>query len=225
MYNVKYDRCKIRISNLLGDGSALFAGLFLCAATFCMFVNMMTRTFIDHNFQWIYDFCGLCAAGIAAYSIPYTTFVRGHSNMDIILSKCKPRTRGMSEGISGIITIAVMVFTIFAVTKIAIMKTLALELTTSAHLPTFVFRWLYIIGLVLTTFAAVLEMIDMFRVAFGKNVLMTQEEIDAYENGTLNGTHIFESETERELEAFEAQLTEEVESEKVITGEYEKEEE
>lgn len=208
MYNIKYDRWKIRIGNIIGDSSAIFAGVFLCAATFCMFVNMMTRTFLDYNFQWIYDFCGLCAAGIASYSIPYTTFNRGHSNMDIIISKCKPRTRGMSEGISGIVTIAVMVFTIFAVTKIAIMKTQAMELTTSAHLPTFVFRWLYIIGLALTLFAAALEMIDMFRVAFGKNVLTTQEELDAYENGTLEGTHIFESETEKELEAFEKQLEE-----------------
>lgn len=213
MYNIKYDRWKIRISNVIGDGSAIFAGIFLCAATFCMFVNMMTRTFLDYNFQWIYDFCGLCAAGIASYSIPYTTFIRGHSNMDIIISKCKPRTRGMSEGISGIITLAVMVFTIFAVTKIAIMKTQTMELTTSAHLPTFVFRWLYIIGLVLTVFAAALEMIDMFRVASGKNVLTTQEELDAYENGTLTGTHIFESDTEKELEAFEKQLEESEEKE------------
>lgn len=181
MYNLKYDRWKINFSRLAGEGSAIFGGIFLTAATICMFVNIVTRTVAGYNLRWIYDFCGLCAAATASFAIPYATFTRGHSNMDTILALLKPRVRAGSEAIAGVLTLITMVFTIYCVALYAYNKTMVFESTTSAHLPIWIFRWGYVIGLVLTTIASVLETIDMFRIAAGRKVVNTQEELEAAE--------------------------------------------
>ena len=187
MYNLKYDKWKINFGEKIGNGSALFGGIFLTIATFFMFLNMITRTVASYNFRWIYDLCGLCAAVVASFSIPYATFTRQHSNIDTILSHLKPRVRAVSEAVSGIITLLIMVFTIYACSIFAYSKTLALESTTSSHMPTWIFRWLYVIGLILTTIAALLEMIDMFRIAKGETVVNTREELEALEKGMVPG--------------------------------------
>lgn len=54
-------------------------------------------------------------------------------------------------------------------------------------MPTWIFRWLYVIGLILTTIAALLEMIDMFRIAKGETVVNTREELEALEKGMVPG--------------------------------------
>lgn len=40
-----------------------------------------------------------------------------------------------------------------------------------AGLPTWIFRWIFAIGMLITLIAAVVEMIDMFRIASGKEVV------------------------------------------------------
>lgn len=185
MYNLKYDKWKIDFCEKVGNGSALFAGIFLTIATFFMFLNMLTRTVADYNFRWIYDLCGLCAAAVASYSIPYATFMRQHSNMDTILSRLKPGARAVSEAVSGIITLLIMVFAVYACTLFAYSKTLVMETTTSSHMPVWIFRWLYVVGLLLTMLAAGLEMIDMFRTARGVTVINSREEMKALTEGSI----------------------------------------
>ena len=63
-----YDQKKIKIVNSLCTVLGIIAGIFLCTATFFMFLNICTRTFAKYNFLFIYDLCGLCAAGAASFA-------------------------------------------------------------------------------------------------------------------------------------------------------------
>lgn len=197
-----YDRIKIETTERIGRCLGILAGLFLCVATVFMFINIVTRMTVDYNLIFIYDLCGLCAAGTASFAIPYATFKSAHTSMDTIIHKLPARTRGVCEAISGVITMVVMLFTIYAVGSYTWTKTLALELTTTSKMPTFIFRWFYVIGLVLTLIAAALEMIDMFRIAAGKQVVRDRDAWEALEAEA------------RELEEAEAERIEKEEGEK-----------
>ena len=182
-----YDRKKLAVTDKISDALGIISGIFLSIATVFMFTNICTRTFADYNFLFIYDLCGLCAAGCASFAIPYATFKRGHANMDTILTKLKPRTRGMSEGLAGILTMCTMLFTIYAVTYYAIMKTKVMESTTTSGLPTWIFRWLFVIGLILTTIAAAIEMVDAFRLMKGVDVIGTSDDLAAKQEALEEG--------------------------------------
>ncbi|MFV0363456.1 MAG: TRAP transporter small permease subunit [Suipraeoptans sp.] len=173
-----YDEKKIRIADKISTLLALIAGVFLSIATVLMFVNILTRTFADYNLIFIYDVCGLCAAGAASFTIPYVTLQSGHSNMDTIISRLSKRVRSGSEALSGTIAICAMLFTVYTITTIAYQKTLVLEATTSSGMPIYIFRWLYVLGMVITTIAAIIEVIDLVRIAVGKQVVRNSEELE-----------------------------------------------
>jgi len=173
-----YDLRKIALLEKLGTAFALISGVFLCISTIFMFANMLTRTAADFNIRFVYDLCSLCAAGVASFAIPYATIKGAHTNMDIITSHLKPRVQAFCEGISGIVTMVIMLFTVYILTSYAYQRTLVLEATTTAKLPTYIFRWLYALGMLLTTLAAAIEMIDMFRIAAGKQVIRNREQLE-----------------------------------------------
>ena len=166
-----YDLRKIALLEKLGTAFALISGVFLCISTVFMFANMLTRTAADYNIRFVYDLCSLCAAGVASFAIPYATIKGAHTSMDIITSHLKPRVQAFCEGISGIVTMVIM-------TSYAYQRTLVLEATTTAKLPTYIFRWLYALGMLLTTLAAAIEMIDMFCIAAGKQVIRNREQLE-----------------------------------------------
>ena len=99
-----YDKKKIAFVEKSSEILAILAGIFLCISTIFMFTNMLTRTVADFNIRFVYELCGLCAAGTASFAIPFATFKSAHSQMDIITSHLKPKKRAVSEGISGIFT-------------------------------------------------------------------------------------------------------------------------
>ena len=173
-----YDLRKIALLEKLGTAFALISGIFLCISTVFMFTNMLTRTAADFNIRFVYDLCSLCAAGVASFAIPYATIKGAHTNMDIITSHLKPRVQALCEGVSGIVTMVIMLFTVYILTSYAYQRTLVLEATTTAKLPTYIFRWLYALGMLLTTLAAAIEMIDMFRIAAGKQVIRNREQLE-----------------------------------------------
>ena len=84
-----YDKKKIAIVEKSSEILAILAGVFLCVSTIFMFANMLTRTVADFNIRFVYELCGLCAAGTASFAIPYATFKSAHSQMDIITSHMK----------------------------------------------------------------------------------------------------------------------------------------
>lgn len=176
-----YDKKKIAIVEKSSEILAILAGIFLCISTIFMFTNMVTRTVADFNIRFVYELCGLCAAGTASFAIPFATFKSAHSQMDIITSHLKPKKRAVSEGISGIFTVAIMLFTVYVLVIYAYQRTLVMETTTTAGLPTWIFRWLFAAGMLITTIAAALEMIDCFRIAAGKEVVRSLEEQNALE--------------------------------------------
>ena len=81
-----------------------------------------------------------------------------------------------------------MLFTVYSVTIYAIMRTKVLESTTTPHMPTWIFRWLYVLGLILTTLASVIELVDMVRKARGEDVIFTKEDLAAREEALREGT-------------------------------------
>ena len=81
-----------------------------------------------------------------------------------------------------------MLFTVYSVTIYAIMRTKVLESTTTSHMPTWIFRWLYVLGLILTTLASVIELVDMVRKARGEDVIFTKEDLAAREEALREGT-------------------------------------
>ena len=178
-----YDLRKIEVSDKIAQALAIISGIFLSISTAFMFANIFLRTTVDVNIRFVYDLCSLCAAGVASFAIPYATFKNAHTTMDMITSHLNPRVRGVCEGISGIITMVVMLFTVAVLTNYAYQRTLVLESTTTANMPTFIFRWLYAIGMLLTTVAAALEMIDSFRIAAGKTVIRSKEELEKLQAG------------------------------------------
>lgn len=178
-YISEYDRKKIIIEEKIGVIFALIAGVFLCIASVIMFTNMATRTVADINIRVVYEVAQLCGAGVASFAIPYATIKSAHTDMDIITSHLKPRTRAALEGVSGIITIVVMVFTVVMLIDYAYQRTLTLETTTTNNLPIYIFRWTYAFGMLATTAAAAVEMIDSFRIALGKKVVRNKAELDA----------------------------------------------
>lgn len=184
----EYDRKKLVITDRVTDTLGILSGIFLTVATVFMFVNIATRTLLDYNFIFIYDLCGLCAAGVASFAIPFAAFKRGFANMDTILTRLKPRTRAVSEAAAGVLTIGIMLFTVYSVTIYAIMRTKVLESTTTSHMPTWIFRWLYVLGLILTTLASVIELVDMVRKARGEDVIFTKEDLAAREEALREGT-------------------------------------
>lgn len=173
-----YDLRKIALQEKLGTAFAIISGIFLCISTVFMFTNMLTRTVSDYNIRYVYDLCSLCAAGVASFAIPYATIKGAHTNMDIITSHLKPRVQAACEAVSGIVTMVIMLFVVYVLANYAYQRTLVLEATTTAKLPTYIFRWLYALGMLLTTVAAGIEMIDMFRIAAGKKVIRTREQLD-----------------------------------------------
>ena len=176
-----YDRKKIAIVEKFSEILAILAGVFLCVSTVFMFTNMLTRTVADFNIRFVYELCGLCAAGTASFAIPYATFKSAHSQMDIITSHLKPKKRAMFEGISGICTMVIMLFTVYVLMIYAYQRTLVMETTTTAGLPTWIFRWIFAAGMFITTIAAAVEMIDMFRIAAGKDVVRSLDEQNSIE--------------------------------------------
>ena len=108
-----YDKKKIAFVEKSSEILAILAGIFLCISTIFMFTNMLTRTVADFNIRFVYELCGLCAAGTASFAIPFATFKSAHSQMDIITSHLKPKKRAVSEGISGIFTMVIMLFTVY----------------------------------------------------------------------------------------------------------------
>ena len=180
-----YDIRKIRIVDKCCVILAMLAGFFLCVGTVILFANMMTRTVADVNISFTYELCGLCSAGVASFAIPFATFKAAHSQMDIITSHLPKRTRAGFEGVSGIITMVVMLFTVGVLLMYAYDRTLVMETTTTAGLPTWLFRWIFAIGMLITLIAAVVEMIDMFRIAAGKNVVLNSEEQASLEGSGL----------------------------------------
>lgn len=58
-----YDKKKIAIVEKSSEILAILAGVFLCVSTIFMFANMLTRTVADFNIRFVYELCGLCAAG------------------------------------------------------------------------------------------------------------------------------------------------------------------
>lgn len=173
-----YDLRKIALQEKLGTAFAIISGVFLCISTVFMFTNMLTRTVSDYNIRYVYDLCSLCAAGVASFAIPYATIKGAHTNMDIITSHLKPRVQAVCEAVSGIVTMVIMLFVVYVLVTYAYQRTLVLEATTTAKLPTYIFRWLYALGMLLTTVAAGIEMIDMFRIAAGKQVIRTREQLE-----------------------------------------------
>ena len=173
-----YDLRKIALQEKLGTAFAIISGVFLCISTVFMFTNMLTRTVSDYNIRYVYDLCSLCAAGVASFAIPYATIQGAHTNMDIITSHLKPRVQAACEAVSGIVTMVIMLFVVYVLVTYAYQRTLVLEATTTAKLPTYIFRWLYALGMLLTTVAAGIEMIDMFRIAAGKQVIRTREQLE-----------------------------------------------
>lgn len=181
-----YDQRKIAIEEKLGVTFALLAGVFLCIASVTMFVNMVTRTAGDINIKVVYELCQLCGAGVASFTIPFATMKGAHTEMDIITSHLKPRLRAALYGVAGIVTVIVMLYTVYMLADYAMIRTRALELTTTNHLPIFILRWVYALGMLFTLLAAALEMIDAFRIAMGKQVIRNREEMEIYlaEQGT-----------------------------------------
>lgn len=175
---MNYDLKKIALMEKIGNAFALLSGAFLCVSTVFMFANMLTRTTADFNIRFVYDLCSLCAAGVASFAIPYTTLKGGHTTMDTLLAHLKPRAQAACEAISGVITMVVMAFTVGVLTSYAYQRTLVLEATTTAKMPTYIFRWLYALGMFLTMLAAAIEMIDMFRLAAGKPVIRNREQLE-----------------------------------------------
>ncbi len=184
----RYDEIKISVEEKVGTVFAIAAGIFLFVASVVMFSNMVTRTAADYNIRIVYELCQLCGAGVASFAIPYATIKSAHTEMDIITSHMHERTKNMLAGISGIVTVAIMVFTDVMLLNYAYQRTLVLESTTTNHLPMWAFRWLYAFGMVVTLLVAGIEMIDSFKLASGKRVFRNREEYQEYlEAGKLEG--------------------------------------
>jgi TRAP-type C4-dicarboxylate transport system permease small subunit len=184
----KYDELKISAEEKTGEVFAVIAGIFLIVASVVMFANMVTRTAADYNIRIVYELCQLCGAGVAALAIPYATIKAAHTEMDIITGHLHDKARNLLAGISGILTMVIMVFTNYMLVDYAYMRTLVMETTTTNHLPMWIFRWLYAFGMIVTLIAAAIEMIDSFRLASGKQVFRNREEYDAYlETAKLEG--------------------------------------
>ncbi len=180
-----YDQKKIKIVDKACTVLGLIAGVFLCIATFFMFLNICTRTFANYNFLFIYDLCGLCAAGAASFTIGFATLKSMHTTMDTVLGKLPPRIRGLMEGISGILSTLVLCFTIYSVGVYAIQKTAVRESTTTSGMPTWIFRWIYLFGLVVCLIGGIVESIDMFRRAKGETVYLNSDEVAEAEKALL----------------------------------------
>ena len=184
----KYDELKISAEEKTGEVFAIIAGIFLIIASVVMFANMVTRTAADYNIRIVYELCQLCGAGVASLAIPYATIKAAHTEMDIITGHLHDKVKNLLAGISGILTMVIMVFTNYMLVDYAYMRTLVMETTTTNHLPMWIFRWLYAFGMIVTLIAAAIEMIDSFRLASGKQVFRNREEYDAYlETAKLEG--------------------------------------
>lgn len=178
----KYDLKKIKFTEKTGVLFAMIAGAFLCVASVIMFVNMTTRTVADINIKLVFEVAQLCGAGVASFAIPYATIKGSHTEMDIITSHLKPKRRALLEAVSGVITIVIMAFTVYILLLYAYQRTVSLELTTTNHLPIYLFRWTYAMGMLFTLVAAAIEMVDNFRIASGRKVIRNREELNALEN-------------------------------------------
>lgn len=176
----KYDEMKISIEEKVGEIFAICAGFFLIIASCIMFANMASRTAFNFNIRVVYEVCQLAGAGVASFAVPYATIKAAHTEMDIITSHLNARVRNFLGGIAGIITIAVMLFTVYMLVTYAYQRTLTFETTTTNHLPLWCFRWLYAFGMFCTMLVAVIEMIDSFRLAMGKQVFRNRAEYEEY---------------------------------------------
>ena len=205
-----YDTKKIAVLSKTSEVLAIISGIFLSVSTIFMFVNMLTRTAADYNIRFVFELCSLCACGVASFAIPYATLLSAHSAMDLILSKASVRVKGGFEFVSGIITVAILAFTVYFLFMSAIDRTQAHELTTTAHFPTYIFRWIFAIGMLLTLIAAAVEMIDNFRIAKGEQV-------------TTLASVANEAELELEEQIQEAILEAEEEAEEELEHEHEAE--
>ena len=174
----EYDRLKIKwtktIANLLG----ITAGLALIVGTTFMVINIFIRPF-GLALRYIYDLAGLSAAFAASLAIPYCALWQDHTVMDLVLGKMPQKMRKISETISGAISTGIIFLLIYAGGKYAYAKTLVFEKTLSGKLPTWIFRWVWVFGLVLLALAVIIETIDFIRMAMGKEVATIFDEEDS----------------------------------------------
>ena len=174
----EYDRLKIKwtktIANLLG----IIAGVALIVGTTFMVINIFIRPF-GLAMRYIYDLAGLSAAFAASLAIPYCALLQDHTVMDLVLGKMPAGMRKISESISGIISIGIIFLLIYAGGKYAYTKTLVFEKTLSGNLPTWIFRWVWVLGMVLLACAIIIETIDFVRLAMGKQVFTIFDEEDS----------------------------------------------
>ncbi len=204
---MRYDQKKIMVEEKIGVVLAILAGIFLCIASGIMFTNMVTRSVANFNIKTVYEVAQLSGAGVAAFTIPYATIKHAHTEMDIITSHLNVRVKNALEGLAGLITVAVMVFTVAMLISYAYQRTLTLETTTPNHLPQYLFRWIYAVGMLFTLIMAFVDMVDCFRVALGQRVCRTREELEAYQT-TLTATAdqpAVENDKKEEPEMIEAQ--------------------
>ncbi len=172
-----YDRFKLKATKTLTTTLGILAGVSLCVATLVMFANIVVRPF-GHAIRFVYDLVGLCAAFAAALSIPYTALKRDHSIMDILLAKFPPKLRAILETSSGIIGFAMIFLMMYAGGSYAFEKTQVFEKTVSAGLPTWIFRWVWVLGMALILVALAFEIIDHVRKALGKKVYLSLDEAE-----------------------------------------------
>jgi len=175
-----YDRIKIKATNALCTAIGFLAGCALVVATLFMAANIIVRPF-GIAIRYIYDLVGLSAAFASALSIPYCALKRNHSVMDIVLSKLPKKLRAFFEAFSGIISSAMIIIMIYAGGKYAAEKTRVFEKTLSSGMPTWIFRWVWVLGITLVLLALLLETIDFFRVLLGKQVDSTFDPEEAPE--------------------------------------------
>ncbi len=225
-----YDRKKIHLEGKISVVLALIAGAFLVLASVVMFLNIVTRTAINFNIKIVYELCQLCSAGIASFAIPYATIKFAHTEMDIITSHLKPRVRSFLGFIAGVVTVVVMIYVCYMLYDYAVIRTAAHEVTTTNHLPTWVFRWVFAAGMTLTTIMAAIDMVDDLRLALGKKVFKTPEALEGVAEAEQKNEYSADSlaetfvPTERagslKVAALAAEMIEEAEeAEKEIGGE------
>lgn len=182
-----YDRIKIKYTDKVCKILGVLAGISLIIGTVVMIINIAIRPF-GGALRFVYDVAGLSAAFAASLSIPYCALKRNHTVMDIVLAKLPDKARKCSEAVSGVISTAMLGLIVYAGGKYAWMKSLIRESTSSSGMPTWIFRWVWFLGMAIMTVAFILETIDFIREVRGETVYSLGDELpEAEEADMLSG--------------------------------------
>ncbi len=125
------------------------ASVALSTTVLLLAANVVTRSF-NRSIPGVYDLANLCSAVAGSLAIAYTTYKKGHVNVDIITNILPPVPRMIQQFVSDLLFTAVFILITWQ-SFVVFFDRITTEFTDTFHIPYWPFRLVWCIAMVIAT--------------------------------------------------------------------------